>query len=76
VIERFIALHMTIERINPEPPSKVPAMISTLLPITIPVAAAARPAYEFSNAITTGISAAPIGNTSRTPKANARISMR
>jgi hypothetical protein len=44
VIERFIALHISTDRINPEKPSSVPAMISTLLPSTNPVAAAASPA--------------------------------
>ena len=44
VIERFIALHITIDRMNPEPPSRVPAMISTLFEIANPVAAEARPA--------------------------------
>ena len=44
VMERFIALHISTERMKPEKPSSVPAMISTLLPSTKPVAAAARPA--------------------------------
>src|SRR5882672_10849624 len=76
VIERFIARHIRIERMNPEKPSKVPAMISTLFESTKPVAAEARPAYEFSRDITTGMSADPIGNTSRMPNTNANVSMR
>ena len=44
VMERFMALHMRTERMKPEKPSSVPAMMSTLLPRTKPVAAAARPA--------------------------------
>ena len=52
---------------NPEKPSSVPAMIRTLFPSTNPVAAEARPAYEFNSDITTGMSAEPIGSTSRTP---------
>ncbi len=43
-LDRFIALHIRIERMKPENPSSVPAMISTLLPIAKPVAAEARPA--------------------------------
>jgi hypothetical protein len=76
VIERFIARHMRIERIKPEKPSSVPAMISTLFPRTNPVAAAARPAYEFSSDITTGMSAEPMGITSRTPNTKANASIR
>ena len=49
---------------NPENPSSVPAMISTLLPIANPVAAEASPAYEFISDITTGMSAEPMGSTS------------
>ncbi len=75
VIERFIALHMTIDRMNPEPPSNVPAMISTLFEIANPVAADASPAYELRSAITTGISAAPIGSTSRIPNMKASPSI-
>ena len=60
---------------NPEKPSSVPAMISTLFESTNPVAAAASPAYEFSSDITTGMSAEPIGITSRTPNTNARPSI-
>ena len=44
VIDRFIALHISTDRMNPEKPSSVPAMIRTLLPSTNPVAAAASPA--------------------------------
>ncbi len=42
-------------------------MISSGLSITKPVAAAARPEYEFSRAITTGMSAPPIEKVSVTP---------
>ncbi len=41
--DRFMALHMMLVRISPEAPTSEPAMISTLLSITKPVAAAARP---------------------------------
>src|SRR5215472_13968543 len=75
VIERFMALHIKMERIKPENPSSVPAMISTLLERTKPVAAEDRPAYEFSRDITTGISADPIGITSSTPKRKAHPAM-
>src|SRR5262245_46373849 len=75
VMDRFIALHIRMERMKPEKPSSVPAMINTLLERTKPVAAEERPAYELSRDITTGISAEPIGMTSNTPKTNAHAAM-
>ena len=42
-------------------------MIRMTLPIAKPVAHDARPAYELSSATTTGMSAPPIGSTSRMP---------
>ena len=54
-------------RISPAAPTIEPAMISTLLPITKPVNAAAIPDIEFSRLTTTGISAPPIGITKSTP---------
>ena len=56
---------------TPDAPTSEPAMISTLLSITNPVAAAAKPEYEFSRAMTTGMSAPPIGPTSRIPSTEA-----
>ena len=44
VNERFIALHMMIDRIRPDDPSSAPAMISSLFSSTKPIATAARPA--------------------------------
>ena len=41
--DRFMALHMMFVRMMPEAPTNEPEMISTLLSITKPVAAAARP---------------------------------
>ena len=41
---RFIALHMTIERISPEEPSNAPAMMSSVLSKTKPMATADNPA--------------------------------
>ncbi len=69
--ERFIALHITIDRIRPEAPSSAPAVMSSLFSMTKPIATAARPAYEFSSEMTVGMSAPPIGSTSSTPKASA-----
>ena len=68
VNERFIALHMMIERISPDDPSSAPAMISSLFSSTKPIATADRPAYEFKSEITVGMSAPPIGMISSTPK--------
>ena len=45
--------------------------MSTLLPSAKPVAEAARPAYELSSEITTGMSAPPMGSTSSTPSSEA-----
>ncbi len=66
--ERFIALHIRIDRMRPDEPSSAPAMMSSLLLSTKPIAAADRPAYEFRIAITVGMSAPPIGMSSSTPK--------
>ena len=44
VNERFIALHMMIDRMKPDEPSSAPAMISSLLSSTKPMAQADRPA--------------------------------
>ena len=42
--DRFIALHMMIERIKPLDPSSAPAVMSRLFSSTNPIATAARPA--------------------------------
>jgi len=44
VNDRFIARHMTTERMKPEEPSSEPAMISKRLPRANPMAAAESPA--------------------------------
>ena len=51
----------------PDAPTSAPLMISTLLPSTKPVDAAARPVNELSSEITTGMSAPPIGSTNSMP---------
>ena len=71
VNERFIARHMMIDRIKPLEPSSAPAVISSLLSSTKPIATADRPAYAFRIEITVGISAPPMGMISSTPKASA-----
>ena len=73
--DRFMARLMMIERMKPEAPSSAPAMMSTLLPMAKPVAEEARPAYELSSEITTGMSAPPMGSTSETPKTSASPTM-
>ncbi len=65
--DRFMALHMMLVRMMPEAPTSEPAMIRTVLLITKPVAAAARPEYELRRAITTGMSAPPMEMVSTTP---------
>ena len=52
----------------PEAPTSDPAMISTVLFITKPVAQAARPENEFNSAMTTGMSAPPMDSESTTPR--------
>ena len=71
VNERFIARHMMIDRIRPLEPSSAPAVISSLLSSTKPIATADSPAYEFRIEITVGMSAPPIGMISSTPNASA-----
>ncbi len=66
-----MALHMIMLRMMPDAPTSEPAMISTLLFSTKPVAAPARPEYELSSAMTTGMSAPPIGIVSSTPSTDA-----
>jgi len=44
VIERFIARHIRMERMNPEDPSKEPVMIWILLSSMNPIAASVSPA--------------------------------
>ena len=48
----------------------------TLLEMAKPMAAEAKPAQGVEQAITTGISAEPIGSTSKTPKTKERITSR
>ena len=67
ISERFIPLHIIIVKIIPEAPTSAPAIIKTLFPKTNPVIDPAKPEYEFSKEIATGISAPPIGSTNKTP---------
>ena len=68
--DRFIALPISTVSSVPDAPTSAPLMISTLLPSTNPVEAAATPVNEFSSEMTTGMSAPPIGSTNRMPSAN------
>src|SRR4051812_6760053 len=70
-IERFIALPIFIVSSVPEAPTSMPLTISTFECSTKPVAAAASPVKAFSNEITTGMSAPPIGSTNMTPNSAA-----
>ena len=72
-IERFIARDISIVRIVPEEPTRVPATIRATLSSANPAAAAARPVNAFSSEITTGMSAPPIGSTKRLPSIAAPI---
>ncbi len=66
--ERFIAVAISRVRIVPEEPTRVPATISATLSRAKPAAAAERPVKAFSSEITTGMSAPPIGSTTRLPR--------
>ena len=54
-------------RIVPEAPTIMPATISAVLSSAMPVAAALRPVNALSSEITTGMSAPPIGSTTKLP---------
>jgi hypothetical protein len=70
-----MARHMMIARMRPLEPSSAPAVMSSLLSRTNPIATADKPAYEFRIAMTVGMSAPPIGMMRRTPKRSARTMM-
>jgi len=74
-IERFIATAMRFVRIEPEAPTIIPATISAGLFSATPVAAADSPVNAFSIEITTGMSAPPIGSTTKLPSTAAQSSM-
>ena len=74
--ERFIAVAISSVRIVPEEPTRVPATIRATLSSAKPAAAADRPVNAFSSEITTGMSAPPIGSTTRLPSAAAPTSTR
>ena len=69
--ERFIARAMSRVRIPPDAPTSAPPMIRAPLSITKPAMAAAMPVKEFSSAMTTGMSAPPIGIVIVMPKPRA-----
>ena len=75
-IERFMAVAIRFVRIEPEAPTIMPATISAGLLSATPVAAAESPVKAFSSEITTGMSAPPIGSTTRLPRIAAAISIR
>src|SRR5258706_125770 len=68
--DRFIALHMITERMNPEDALIAPATISSRFPSANPIAAQAAPANEFNSAITVGMSPPPIGMIISTPNSS------
>ena len=71
--ERFIAVAISIVRIVPDEPTSVPATISETLSSEKPAAAAESPVNAFRSEITTGMSAPPIGRTTRLPRIAAAI---
>ena len=66
--DRFIAVAISRVRIVPEEPTSVPATISATLSRAKPAAAAESPVKAFRSEITTGMSAPPIGSTTRLPR--------
>ena len=75
-IERFIAVAIRLVRIVPEAPTIMPATISAVLLSATPVAAALRPVNALSSEITTGMSAPPIGSTTKLPSTPPRARSR
>ena len=73
--ERFIALHMSMVRMVPAEPTRIPPVSITGLLYKKPPNAAATPVNELSRDITTGISAPPIGITNKMPYKAASASM-
>jgi hypothetical protein len=71
----FIATHIIYDRIAPEDPTNAPVITRAKLFKVKPIIAAANPEYEFRTAITTGISAPPIGIIKRRPNAKERMLM-
>jgi hypothetical protein len=63
---------MMIERINPDEPSRAPAVIKSLLSRTKPIATAESPAYEFKRDITVGMSDPQIGIINNIPNRSER----
>ena len=76
VIERFIAMAICWVSRVPDAPTIMPATMSAGLFSATPVAAALRPVKALSSEMTTGMSAPPIGRTSRLPRAAAATSSR
>ena len=71
MIERPIASLINLVSRLPDAPTSVPATMSAKLLSVNPLAATARPVNAFSNEITTGMSAPPMGSTKATPRINA-----
>ena len=71
----FMARVMILVSMSPDAPTSEPAMMSMLFSSANPAAAAAIPEYELSNAMTTGMSAPPIGMTIIIPMVSAIIAM-
>ena len=73
-MERFIALAIRLVRIEPEAPTIMPATIIAVLFSAKPAAAADNPVIAFSNEMTTGMSAPPMGSTTIRPSTPAATS--
>ena len=73
-IERFMASAMRLVRIEPDAPTIMPATISAVLFSATPVAAALSPVNALSSEMTTGMSAPPIGSTTKLPSSAAASS--
>ena len=69
-----MALAIRLVRIVPLAPTIMPATISEVLSSAMPVAAADRPVNALSRVMTTGMSAPPIGSTTKLPSSAAATS--
>jgi hypothetical protein len=70
-MDRFMASAISLVRMPPEALTSMPAMINAVSSRTKPAIATAEPVKAFSRAMTTGMSAPPMGSTMVTPKTRA-----
>ena len=73
-MDRFMASAISLVRMPPEELTSMPAMISAVSSRTKPAMATAESVNALSRAMTTGMSAPPMGSTMVTPNSSATSS--